>query len=119
MSGGSISFSLAIYAKLWAVISPPLSIPSKKLSAIKDTIYLSSEAAVGYRPPFGDKVLMGHKPLSAIVSLCLHARGIAMTPEEKSFLLMRSRLMSRAVAEAIRENNRSGLTESLDRKSVV
>lgn len=35
-----------------------------------------------------------------------------MTPEEKSFLLKRSRLMSRAVAEAIRENNRLGLTES-------
>ncbi|UNG18645.1 hypothetical protein [Stutzerimonas zhaodongensis] len=35
-----------------------------------------------------------------------------MTPDEKSFLLKRSRLMSRAVAEAIRENNRLGLTES-------
>jgi hypothetical protein len=35
-----------------------------------------------------------------------------MTPAEKSFLLKRSRLMSRAVAEAIRENNRLDLTES-------
>lgn len=35
-----------------------------------------------------------------------------MKPAEKSFLLKRSRLMSRAVAEAIRENNRLDLTES-------
>lgn len=35
-----------------------------------------------------------------------------MAPEEKSFLRKRSQLMSRVVAEAIRENNRLGLTES-------
>ncbi len=35
-----------------------------------------------------------------------------MKPEEKSFLRKRAQLMSRAVAEAIRENNRLGLTES-------
>ncbi len=35
-----------------------------------------------------------------------------MTPEEKSFLRKRSRLMSRAVAETIREDNKLGLTES-------
>lgn len=35
-----------------------------------------------------------------------------MTPEEKSLLRKRSQLMSRAVAEAIRENNRLGLTKS-------
>lgn len=35
-----------------------------------------------------------------------------MTPCEKGALIKRSQLISRAVADAIRENNRLGLTES-------
>ncbi|MGE6995363.1 hypothetical protein ACQKIK_18390 [Pseudomonas sp. NPDC047961] len=36
-----------------------------------------------------------------------------MTPDQKNFVIKRSRLMSQAVAEAIRENYRLGLTDSL------